>query len=139
MSASVSPAFKTAIQSYLKEVAKNDPLFLETLKKPNKNINDCMTYILNEVKKSGIQGWSDEEVFAMAVHFYDEDYLKPGAAVNARVVVNHHVDAPAKQPKSAAKEAAKQVEVAIKNSAAFVPAKKPVVKKTVIANQPSLF
>lgn len=128
----VSPGFKTAIQNHLKGVAKNDPLFLETLKKPNKNINDCMTYILNEVKKSGIQGWADEEVFAMAVHFYDEDDLKPGAAVNARVVVNHHVDAPAKSfPQKVADK------VAAANPAPEP--KKPVSKKPLITNQPSLF
>lgn len=137
MSASVSPGFKTAIQSYLKEVAKNDPLFLETLKKPNKNIDQCLTYILNQVKKSGIQGWDDEAIFAMAVHYYDEDDLKPGAPVNARVVTNYHVDAPAKsEPTAKLSETAQRFR---DTPTPPVTAKKPVAKKPVITNQSSLF
>lgn len=82
-------SFKKVIQSHLQGVADKDPLFAETLKKPAKNIDDCVTYILNEVKKSGCNGFADDEVFGMAIHYYDEDDIKPGAAVKARVVVNH--------------------------------------------------
>ncbi len=46
-------------------------------KKPNKNIEECITYILNEVQKSGCNGFDDddellrawlEKIFSMAVH-----------------------------------------------------------------------
>jgi hypothetical protein len=84
--------FTSVIDAHLQSVAQADPLFATTLIKPNKNIKDCVTYILNEVKKSGRQGFADEEIFSMAVHYYDEDDLKPGAAVNAQVVVNHRVE-----------------------------------------------
>jgi hypothetical protein len=88
-------SFKTIIQSHLEGVAANDPLFAETFKKPAKNIDDCITYILNTVQKSGCAGFADEEIFNMAVHYYDEDDIAVGKPVNAKVVVNHHVEAPA--------------------------------------------
>jgi len=84
--------FKTTIEIYLKNRAELDPLFSETLKKENKNIDDCITYILNQVKASGCNGFTDDEIFGMAVHYYDEDDLKPGAKINAKVVVNHQVE-----------------------------------------------
>jgi hypothetical protein len=103
--------FTTVIDTHLKGLAAKDPLFAETLKKPAKNIKDCCTYILNEVKKTGRQGFADEEIFGMAVHYYDEDDIKPGAAVKAHVVVNQSIKAEKKpssdsEPKKAAKKAA---------------------------------
>ncbi|MBD0822617.1 PcfK-like family protein [Aestuariibaculum marinum] len=103
--------FKTIIQNYLNEVAGNDALFAETLKKENKNIDDCVTYILNEVQKSGCSGFADEEIFSMAIHYYDEDDLKPGKPVKCNVVVNHASEAPQKKaitkPKSKKKAVVK--------------------------------
>ena len=84
--------FKTAINNHLQERAAGDALFAETLKKPNKSLDECITYILNTVQKSGCNGFDDAEIFNMAAHYYDEDDIKPGtAASNARVVINHHV------------------------------------------------
>lgn len=101
-----SDAFKTTIQAYLKERAANDPLFVETLKKPAKNIDDCITYIFNEVKKSGNNGFADAEVFGMAVHYYDEDVIEVGdKSVRPQVVVNHVVEI-TEDEKKQAKQAA---------------------------------
>lgn len=83
--------FKKAIETHLSQLAEKDILFAETLKKPNKNIDDCITYILNTVQESGCNGFADEEVFKMAVHFYDEDDLKAGKPISCSVVVNHTV------------------------------------------------
>ena len=94
--------FQTIIQEYLNNRAVEDTLFAETLKKPNKNIKDCITYILNEVKKSGRQGFADDEIFGMAVHYYDEDEIKVGSAVtNVKIVTN-------KSDKGKSKEAKKE-------------------------------
>lgn len=84
--------FKKVIEDHLQLLAANDSLFAETLKKANKNIDDCMTYILNQVKKSGCVGFADEEIYNMAVHYYDEDDVKPGKSISANVVVNHVVE-----------------------------------------------
>lgn len=85
-------AFKNVIQNHLNETAANDPLFAVTLKKENKNIDDCVNYILQTVQESGCNGFTDEEVFGMAKHYYDEDDLKPSKQINANVIVNHTVE-----------------------------------------------
>lgn len=84
--------FKKVISDHLQQLAVNDPLFGETLKKPNKNIDDCITYILNQVKASGCVGFADDEIFGMAVHYYDEDEVKSGKKISAKVVVNHTIE-----------------------------------------------
>ncbi|MBO9615606.1 MAG: PcfK-like family protein [Dyadobacter sp.] len=84
--------FKKVISQHLESLAAVDSLFAETLKKPSKSIDDCITYILNEVQKSGCNGFDDSEIFGMAVHYYDEDNITVGKPVNGRVVVNHSVE-----------------------------------------------
>lgn len=88
----VSSSFKTVIQNHLNNMAASDPLFAITLKKPNKNIDDCIMYILNQVKSSGCNGFVDAEIFGMAIHYYDEDNLKPNKKITAKVVVNHSIE-----------------------------------------------
>lgn len=84
--------FKTTIQAHLEKRAAEDSLFAETLKKENKSIDECVNYILSEVKKSGCNGFADEEIFGMAVHYYDEDDIKNIKVNSANVVVNHKVE-----------------------------------------------
>lgn len=84
--------FKRTIQAYLEERAKVDELFAKSYSKPNKNIDDCITFILNEVQKSGCNGFEDDEIFGMAVHYYDEDNLSVGENISCDVVVNHKVE-----------------------------------------------
>ncbi|WPU91835.1 PcfK-like family protein [Mucilaginibacter sabulilitoris] len=120
-----SDSFKNIISDHLLNLAINDQVFAERLNLPTKNIDDCTTYILNQVQKSGQSGFADAEIYGMAVHYYDEDVIDVGKAVNARVVVNHHVEGPAKatsQPTSAAPIV-----------------KKSAIKKPVIENQVSMF
>lgn len=95
----VSNGFKAVIKAYLDDRASNDELFAATYAKPNKSLDECCNYILHEVQKSGQNGFADEEIFGMAVHYYDEDDIKDVKPINARVVINHHVDAPKPQPK----------------------------------------
>lgn len=100
--------FKKTISDHLQSVADKDPLFAETLKKENKNIDGCINYILSEVQKSGCNGFADEEIFGMAMHYYDEDDIKPSNAVNAKVVVNHAVaKKTAEKPKGKKQQAPK--------------------------------
>ena len=106
----VSNGFKAVIKAYLDDRASNDELFAATYAKPNKSLDECCNYILQEVHKSGQNGFADEEIFGMAVHYYDEDDIKDVKPVNARVVVNHHVDAPKPQvqPQTKPQDKAKQ-------------------------------
>lgn len=80
---------KQIIQSYLEERAKNDPLFASVYAKPNKNINECLDYILSEAKKRGnAVCMSDDEVFGLAVHYYDEDDIKASKQTNYKAATS---------------------------------------------------
>ena len=61
--------FKKVIQSYLQQRAQSDSLFAASFAKEGKNIEDCITYILNQVQKSGRNGFEDQEIYSMAVHY----------------------------------------------------------------------
>ena len=83
--------FTRTIAEYLNQRAMTDPLFAPNLMKPNKNIEECITYILSEVQKSGCNGFEDDEIYSMAVHYYDEDDIEVGNAIPCNVVVNHTI------------------------------------------------
>ena len=95
--AKVSSTFKETIKAYLDKRAAEDELFAKTYAKENKNLDECCNYILQQVQKSGCQGFADEEIYNMAMHYYDEDDIKDVKPVSARVVVNHVVEASGSQ------------------------------------------
>ena len=104
-----SDKFKGAIQKYLDRLAKVDPLFAKTMAKENKNIDDCITYILNTVRKSGAMGFEETEVFGMAIHYYDEDDIDVGGTIDARVVINEEVKLTPEEIATAKAEAKQKV------------------------------
>lgn len=81
--------FKEVIKSYLDGRAATDELFAKTYTKEGKSVDDCVTYIMNQVKESGCNGFADDEIYNMAVHYYDEDNIEVGKPISTRVVVNH--------------------------------------------------
>lgn len=86
----MSTAFNEAIKNYLDQRAKEDSLFAEAYKKEGKTIEGCCSYIISEVQKSAKgnrAAMTSDEVFSLAVHYYDEDNVKADKKVNARVVV----------------------------------------------------
>lgn len=62
--------FKRTIQAFLEQRAAEDELFAVNYRNPAKNIDDCITFVLNYVQKSGCNGFSDDEIFGQIVHFY---------------------------------------------------------------------
>lgn len=69
-------SFQDAIKSYLDERAKTDELFYKAYTKSNKSLKECCDYIMGEAKKRGnAVAMTNEEVFGMAVHYYDEDNI----------------------------------------------------------------
>lgn len=102
--------FKRTIQAYLEEAATKDELFAAAYAKTGKNIDDCITYILNEVQKSGCNGFADEEIFGIAIHYYMEENLEIGKANNCQVIVNHTVELTDEEKAEARKDAIKRLE-----------------------------
>ena len=84
--------FKQVIKSYLDKRAESDELFRAKYETTTRTIEDIATYILNEVKASGCCGFTDDEIFSMAVHVIDEPDIKIGKPMTCGVVVNHHID-----------------------------------------------
>ena len=109
-----SDKFKQTIREYLENRGSKDPLFARIITKPGKNMDDCITYILNTVKKSGCTGFTDDEVYNMAIHYFDEDKIDIGGSIgNMQVVVNHKVELTAEEKAEAhAKAMAEEVEKA---------------------------
>ena len=102
--------FKNTIESYLTERASIDTLFAVSFNKPDKNIDDCITYILNSVKQSGCNGFADDEIYSMAVHYYDEDNIEIGKPIGCNVLVNHTVELTAEEKEQARQNAIKRAE-----------------------------
>lgn len=100
--------FKTTIQDYLEYRAETDDLFAPRYADPNKNIDDCITYILNEVQRSGMNGFADDEIYSMAVHYYDEPDIEVGKPTDCRVVVNHVVELTEDEKREARRKAVEQ-------------------------------
>ena len=100
--------FKRTIQMYLEQRAAEDELFVKNYSNPAKNIDDCITYILNYVQKSGCNGFSDGEIYGQAVHYYDENEIEVGKPLNCHVVVNHVVELTAEEKAEARQRAIRQ-------------------------------
>lgn len=109
----VSKPFMESIKNYLDKRAAEDELFAETYKKENKSLEECCNYVMKCAKDGGCAGYSDEEVFAWAVHYYDEDDIKNIAPVSGKVIVNSSVEL-SEEEKAAAKE--KAMELAIEEA-----------------------
>ena len=100
--------FKAAIQNYLEYRAMTDDLFAPRYANSAKNIDDCITYILNEVQKSGMNGFDDDEIYSMAMHYYDEDDIEIGKPISCNVMVNHHVELTEEEKQNARRKAIEQ-------------------------------
>ena len=77
---------------YLEQRAEEDTLFAKKYRNPAKNIDECVTHILNYVQKSGCSGFTDGEIFGQAIHYYEENEIEVGKPMNCQVVVNHVVE-----------------------------------------------
>jgi hypothetical protein len=130
--------FKQTILMYLEHRAANDELFAVAYRKPQKNIDDCITYILNTVRKSGCNGFADDEIYSIAVHYYDETDIDAGKPFDCQVVINHAVELTAEEKEEARKEAIQRVQDEAYRQIKQ-PGKKTAVKQTVINQQLSIF
>ena len=74
---------------YLEQRAEEDALFAKKYRNPAKNMDECVTHILNYVQKSGCNGFTDGEIFGQAIHYYEENEIEVGKPMDCQVVVNH--------------------------------------------------
>lgn len=83
--------FIQTIESHLEQVAKEDSVFAQKYSQRKLQDKNCMiqccSYIINEVRKSSRQAFCDDEIYGMAIHFFDENLTNDGKAPNVKVVV----------------------------------------------------
>jgi hypothetical protein len=136
--AQASDYFKATIQNYLDERAKEDELFAPVFANPKKNIDDCVTYILNTVQKSGINGFTDDEIYSMALHYYDEEDIDVGNPMTCQVVVNHTIVLTEEEKAEARRKAVQKAQDEAYSKMTQGKAK-PKAKQGQPKNEPNLF
>ena len=97
---------------YLEQRAAEDELFARNYRNPAKNMDDCVTYILNYVQKSSCNGFTDGEIYGQAVHYYDENEIEVGNPLQCHVAVNHVVELTAEEKAEVRKRAVEQYQQA---------------------------
>lgn len=79
-------SFNEVIADYLKQRAAEDTLFAPKFTNPKKSVDECCRYILGEARKRGNEVvMDDNEVYGLAVHYYDEDDIKVSGVSNCKV------------------------------------------------------
>ena len=84
--------FQQILLDYLNTI--EDEVFIEKVNAGEKDLDDCENYIYNEMKKKAKQGRAfatDDEIYGLAVHYFDEDAIpkaKKGATPVKTVKVN---------------------------------------------------
>lgn len=134
-------AFNDTIKAYLEKRADNDALFAIRFANPSKSVEDCVTYIINQVQKSGCNGFADDEIFGMAVHYWEESEIEVGKPLtNCQVVVNHTVELTEEEMEQARQDAINKLreEEMVKMRRPKTSEKKTTENNPQIA-QPSLF
>ena len=88
--------FQKAIKDHLEKMAAQDEVFAAKYaakcEAEPESIKKCCSYIINQVQKNYKQGNSavltNDEVFGMAMHYYDENIAPPKVASNCTVVMS---------------------------------------------------
>ena len=93
---------------YLEQRAAEDTLFANKYRNPAKNIDDCVTHILNFVQRSGCNGFTDGEIFGQAIHYFEENEIEVGKPMDCQVIVNHVVELTAEEKAEARQNALRQ-------------------------------
>ena len=131
--------FEKTIKAYLDQRASEDEEFAKKYKDSTKTIYQCCAYIISEVQKSGRRGFTDDEVYGMAVHYYDEADIKVnGGKSSCQVVVNHIVELTNEEKAKAREQAIKDFQAKVMEDMKH---KKPAPQKNddVLKNQLNMF
>ncbi|NDW18784.1 PcfK-like protein [Dysgonomonas sp. 216] len=131
--------FTRTILTYLEQQAEKDSLFAQSFAKESKNIDECCLYILNQVQKSGCNGFHDDEIFEMATDYYTKDNIEASKPINARITVNHIVKLTAEEIEEARKDAIQKAQNDAYNKMMQPKAKRVNMKQSTENQQLTLF
>ena len=137
--AQVSDVQREQIREYLEQRAGADALFAASCAKEHKNLDDCITFILNYVQQSGCNGFTDAEIYSLAVHYYDEDDIDVGKPLDCRVVVNHTIVLTEEEQREAHEQALRKATEEAYAKITHKSKSQPASNAANAANQQSLF
>lgn len=86
--------FEKAIRTYLEEFGRHQPAFAAKYRSSPKTIRQCCDYLIAEAQKKHMlrsgkcAAMSDCETYGLAVHFFEEDSIKPVTAPRSAQVVH---------------------------------------------------
>ena len=120
-----SKLFEERIKEYLDKKSYEDSLFTPHYNKAGKSIEKCCEYILREVSASGQNGFDDDEIYGMAVHYYTEDNVEIKKNNVSKVVVDYHVELTEEENSEARKQAIKSYQDKVLEDMKRKPASKP--------------
>lgn len=101
-----STDFEKAIKDYLDSFAKASLEFYLKYTNPDKTIDECCEYIIGEVQSSGRNAFTDDEVFYLARHYYEEENIKiKKISGSCNVVANHYYELTEEEKKKAREDA----------------------------------
>lgn len=110
---SMSKMFEKAIKAFLDDKAAKDPAFAEKYRSEKKNIADCCKFIIAEVRKSckgNEAACTDEYVYGLAMHYYDEENVRvPDNVPACSVIVPGNVELSEADRKDAKEEALRRL------------------------------
>ena len=101
--------FQEQIKTFIEEWALESEANLEAHSNKDKNLKDCVTYILNQVNKSGVNGFADQDIFNMAIEYYTTKDIKIGGEVKGRVVINRTVELTEQERQEAKEKAIREI------------------------------
>ncbi len=76
---------------HISTLALNDELIAKTIEKENKSFNEMWAYIISEARKSAQNSaacLTEDEVFGLALHYFDEDDIKVNSKSKAKVTTS---------------------------------------------------
>lgn len=102
----VSDSFKNTIKNYLDSFAKENEFFAKKYSNEKKSIDDCCAYIVGQVQKMQVNGLSDNEVFYLARHYFEEENLTVNPIPEGLKIIVNHTEELSEEGKKAAKDKA---------------------------------
>lgn len=77
---------------FLEKHCEKEPEFRHKYENPKKSMKDCVQYVINQVKESGSEGFPDRVIYGMVLHYYDEEQIDIGKAIDVKVKVNRFIE-----------------------------------------------
>ena len=101
-------------------------------------LNDCDTGV-KPCCYSGCNGFTDAEIYSLAVHYYDEDDIDVGRPLDCRVVVNHTIVLTEEEQREAHEQALRKATDEAYAKITHKSKSQPASNAANAANQQSLF